>query len=222
MFKQDNSTMVDEQRQVERQTAKIVSIKEITSGKYVKQEGWDPNYILSNKGDKISRVNLLGVVVTVPENGQSVFIDDGSAKIEIRTFETKPMFEGITIGDILLIIGRPREYNNEIYVNAEIVKKISNKGWLEYRKKEIALRNATIPDVETPVQTETDMDGQAPPEEVDDIDIVLAKIKELDKGEGCEVDELLKSMPDAEELVEKLLLKGEIFEMSPGKVKVLE
>ena len=214
--------MAEEQRQVERQTAKIVSIKEIASGKYIKQEGWDPNYILSKKNDKISRVNLLGVVVTVPENGQSVFIDDGSAKTEIRTFETKPLFEGITIGDILLIIGRPREYNNEVYVNAEIVKKISNKGWLEYRKKEIALRNATMPDVETPLQVEKDMDGETPPEEIDDVDIVLAKIKQLDSGDGCEIDALLKTIPDAEELVEKLLLKGEIFEMSPGRVKVLE
>jgi hypothetical protein len=76
-------------RQIERQTAKIVSIKEIISGEYIKQEGWEPNYILSIKNEKLSRINTIAIVVTIPENSQSVFVDDGSGKIEVRTFEQK-------------------------------------------------------------------------------------------------------------------------------------
>jgi len=217
------------QKQIERQTAKIASVKELLSGEYIKQEGWDPNYVLTKKKDKISRINVLGVVVTVPENSQSVFIDDGSGKIEIRSFEETTLFNNITIGDIIQIIGRPREYNGEIYINAEIVKKIENKGWLEYRKKEIMIRDMLMPDTPEIEKTqEAPMEAPAPEsapekaEEVDEIDEILMKIKELDNGQGCDVQELSESVPNAEKMVENLLLKGEIFEISPGKVKILE
>ncbi len=219
--------MAEEQRSIERQTARIASLKELNNGKYIKQEGWDPNYVLTSKDEKISRVNIIGVVVTIPESGQSLFIDDGSGKIEIRSFEEGNLFQDLTIGDIVLVIGRPRSYNEDIYLNAEIVKKITNKGWLEYRKKEILLKNIQMPDlkeeikIETPVE-EVPKEVPKPVEELDEIDTILMKIKELDKGEGCDVQELASNYPEAENIVQQLLLKGEIFEIVPGKVKILE
>ena len=221
--------MVEDKKIVERQNAKIASIKEIITGSYIKQEGWEPNYILTKKNEKISRVNLIGIIVTVPENGQSVFVDDGSGKIEIRTFDDIALFNDVTIGDIILTIGRPRVYNDEIYINGEVVKKIENKGWLEYRKKEIMLKNILLPDqIEELTPSIQEVVEEVPErpseieEETDEIDLILMKIKELDKGEGCDVQELSESNPDAENVIKDLLLKGEIFEISPGKVKVLE
>jgi len=219
--------MVEEKKTVERQTAKIASIKELMEGEYIKQEGWEPNYILTKKNEKISRANLIGVVVTIPENGQSVFIDDGTSKVEIRTFDNVTLFNDITIGDIVLVIGRPRLYNDEKYINAEIVKKIANKGWLEYRKKEIALKNLLMPDKEEEVSTNQvpEAPKETPPEkieEIDEIDTILMKIKELDKGDGCDVQDLIEINKDSDNIVKELLLKGEIFEISPGKVKILE
>ncbi|MFT4297692.1 MAG: OB-fold nucleic acid binding domain-containing protein [Candidatus Woesearchaeota archaeon] len=214
---------------VERQTAKIASIKELLKGKYIKQEGWEPNYILTKKNEKISRTNIIGVVVTIPENTQSLFIDDGTGKIEIRSFQESNIFNNITIGDIVLIIGRPRAYNDEIYINAEIIKKISNKGWLEYRKKEISIKNLLYPDkenVENSIESDSVKEYQEVPadesENLDDDDIILMKIKELDDGSGCDIQELVELIPNSEEIVENLLKKGEIFEKSPGKYKVLE
>lgn len=217
-------------KQIERQTAKIASIKEIISGEYIKQEGWDPNYILSLKNEKLSRINLIGVVVTVPENSLSVFVDDGTGKIEARTFEENNMFKNITIGDIVLIIGRPREYNAEIYVNAETIKKITNKGWLEYRKKEIFLRNILKPDIKKTIEKtsknsddlKSDNNESFSDEHIDEIDILLLKIKDLDSGAGCSIQDLVEINPNYEDMVEQLLLKGEVFEVAPGKVKVLE
>lgn len=219
--------MEPEEKQIERQTAKIVSIKEIINGNYVKQEGWDPNYILTTKNETVSRANIIGVVVTVPESGQSVFIDDGTGKIEARTFEDNGMFKNITIGDIIIIIGKPRSYNEEIYINAEIIRKISNKGWLEYRKKEINLKNILMPDIKKNINIEPEVIKQedieeSSDEEIDKVDSILNKIKELDKGAGCDVSELIEIYADAENIVESLLLKGEIFEITPGKIKVLE
>jgi RPA family protein len=217
------------QQNIQRQIAKITSIKEIITGEYIKQEGWEPNYILTNKGEKVSRVNIIGVVVTVPDNGQSVFLDDGTGKIEIRSFQEDLTLNNITIGDIILVIGRPRLYNDEIYLNSEIVKKIENKGWLEYRKKEILLKNILMPNIEkNNVEIKNDNVEKENIKNIEEIskleedEIILMKIKELDNGSGCNVQDIIDYNQNAENIIEKLLLNGEIFEISPGKVKVLE
>jgi RPA family protein len=211
------------QKSVERQTARIASIKELTSGKYIRQEGWNPNYILTRKNEKISRANIVGVIVTIPDNSDSVYIDDGTDKIEARSFEDKTKFNDMTIGDIVLIIGRPREYNGKVYLNCEIIKKIVNKDWLEFRKKEILLKNIRMPDIpEQIIEESLETPNRREKEEPDKIDEILMIIKEKDKGAGCEIVEITGKYPKAEEIIEQLLLKGEIFEISPGKVKVLE
>ena len=214
-------------KSAERQTAKIAAIKEIIKGKYLKQEGWEPNYILTNKDEKISRVNLIGIVVTIPDNSNSIFIDDGTDKIEIRNFDQdKSIFSDITIGDIVMIIGRPKEFNNELYINGEIVKKIKNKGWLEFRKKEIILKNIIKPDIKTNIPIEGDLEQEEKKSEetkvMDKIEEILLKIKGTDEGSGCDVQSLAKDNPEVEKIIEQLLLKGEIFEITPGKVKILE
>jgi RPA family protein len=224
-----DTTTNNQQQTIERQIARISSIKELNTGKYIKQEGWEPNYILTNKDEKISRVNIIGVVVTTPENGQSVFLDDGTGKIEIRSFEQGSLFSKITIGDIVIVIGRPRTYNEEIYINAELIKKIENKGWLEYRKKEILLKNLLMPDKidneknqeleEHPIEIPTVLEKD---EKIDQEDLILMKIKQLDSGSGCNMQEVIDNIPDSEPIIEKLLLNGEIFEISPGKIKILE
>ena len=217
--------MEEEKRAVERQTAKIVSIGELNTGKYVKKDGWEPNYVLTKRNEKISRANIISVVVTIPNTAESIFIDDGSGKIEVRSFENPDLFKNVTVGDIVMLIGRPREFNNQIYVNGEILKKINNKGWLEYRKKEITLKKIHMPEIQEVVETQPELEEDntlQESKEMDEIEEILLKIKELDDGNGCEVNEIYSNYPNGEEIVEQLLLKGEIFEMSPGKVKVLE
>ncbi|MFT4343767.1 MAG: OB-fold nucleic acid binding domain-containing protein [Candidatus Woesearchaeota archaeon] len=227
-----NNSAQGNQQTIERQTAKICAISELQTGTYVKQEGWDPNYIKTRKGEAISRVNLVGVVVTVPESTQSVFIDDGTGRIEIRTYENDSLFTGLTIGDIVIVIGRPREYNGDIFVNAESIRKITNKGWLEYRKKEIQLKNILMPDVaevksDIPETIATPSTSAVSSEEVsddelDEVDRVLVKVKELDTGTGCELQQLYEILPEAEGIMNRLLSNGDVYEISPGKVKVLE
>ena len=77
--------MADEQQR--RQVACKVKISEITTGKYVKEEGWRPNYVLTDSNIKVSRVNFICAVVDVPVNEgetfESVVVDDGSAIVKI-------------------------------------------------------------------------------------------------------------------------------------------
>ncbi len=93
-----------------RQIAYKVRIKEITNGKYIKKEGWQPNYIVT---------------------------DDGTGRISVRNFEQNKIFDDIEIGEVILIIGRPREYGNEIYLLPEVLKKIQDKGWIKVREIEL-------------------------------------------------------------------------------------
>jgi len=48
-----------------RQTAVKVSIGGLLSGSYVKQDGMLPNYVLLSDNSKVSRVNLMGVVLVL-------------------------------------------------------------------------------------------------------------------------------------------------------------
>ena len=78
-----------------RQIAIKTWIKPLTKGSYIIKEGWEPNYILIND-QKISRANLIGIIVQKSDskllNYDYVVIDDGSARITIRSFEDKELF----------------------------------------------------------------------------------------------------------------------------------
>src|SRR3989338_1878572 len=115
--------------EIQRQTAYIVKISDILTGKYVKsQKEFEPNYVLTVFGLEASRVNILGVVLDkiADANAETIVLDDGSGTIIIRIFEKNPFFEGFVLGDILLVVGKPREFNGEKYIVPEIMKKIQN------------------------------------------------------------------------------------------------
>ena len=120
-----------------RQIAYKVKISDLITGHYVKEEGWEPNYVVTKKGN-ISRANIIGVIVLTSSEGSapSITIDDGSGQIIVRNFENPKIFENLNLGDPVLIIGRPRDFNG-IYIIPEIIKKIENKKWLDVRKKEL-------------------------------------------------------------------------------------
>lgn len=258
-------------QEAKRQTAIKINIGDIKSGRFVKAEGeWEPNYILTKYNTRVSRANILGITVSGLDDqaGGSFVVDDGSEKITIRSFEkiTVP----VKTGDIVLVIGRPREFANEIYIMPEIIKKIESPGWLEHRKIELEslykdLETIDLPaaspkiskelqtpkySAETVVEEETiaqETSKQTPPvnspsvkivdEEQDNeppkakdtknpFDAIMEIIKNLDKGEGADVDVVIKesglASEKAENIINNLLMDGEAFEMRPGKIKLLD
>lgn len=198
---------------IKRQIAYKVKIKDIINGEYVKQEGWKPNYVKTKHGN-VSRVNLLATVVTKNEDG-SFIIDDGSDKINARSFDTK--VGGFEIGDVVLIIGRPREWNSQNYIVYEIVKKLEDKRWIKVRKLELdrlkknEIREEKVEQVEEEVV-------ENPYDKITDL------IRELDVGEGADYHEVsIKSkLGDVDEILTSLLEQGEVFEVKPGRLKILE
>lgn len=256
--------MISMENQRKRQTAHLVRLKDLINGTYVKEEGWEPNYINTINGRKISRVNIIGVIIDKvkdPEqNFSSIALDDKSGNIAVRSFENKDMFDGLHIGDIVLLVGRPREFGREKYIVPEIIRKVDVK-WLELRMLEHQLidkkngvqepdqgaeadprasNNASHDNTEEkpqydPVKEEKVVeDGEELPEQAektnkkgddkDPFEIILSTIRRLDNGRGAEYDAIISTskVGDAERILMRLLEEGEIFEVKPGFLKVLE
>jgi RPA family protein len=201
------------------QTAYKVRIKDILESDYVKEDGWEPSYILADS-KKIGRVNIFATIVAKSQN--SLLIDDGSARISIRFFQEQGT--AADIGDSILLVGRLREYNNERYIVPEIIKKIDNKAWLEVRKLELR-NNKTEPKLKEPVITAEAKPVETAEEfEITPIDRVYELIKKHDAGDGADIDEVLHESKDkdTEKIINGLLEKGDIFEIRKGRLKVLE
>ncbi|MBW3000227.1 hypothetical protein KY339_06160 [Candidatus Woesearchaeota archaeon] len=218
--------MAEKPPQQKRQTAFKARIADLISGEYVVKDGWEPNYILT-KGLAISRSNIIGIVVSKSDsedlNYQSIMLDDGSGRITIRNFEPKNKITDVSVGDIINVIGRPREYGREIYIVPEIVKKIADKKWLEVRKLELQKQDSGH-------KPEDDAKQESPPveEKVTEIDDVtqnlLEAVRQADVGEGADIEEVIQKsgIENAEKLINRLLMEGDLFEIKPGRIKVLE
>ena len=195
--------------QQNRQTAYKVRISDVINGPFVKSEGWEANHVVVN-GLQVARVNLICIVVSKEfnENYKSIVVDDGSAKISVKSFDNKFDFDNFEVGDSILLIARLREFSGERYLTPEIMKKVENKKWLELRKLEIKPTKKEQKIFEEDVK-ETSADR------------VIAIIKNLDKGDGVNFEDLVNHVKD-ENLVFELLKQGDIFELRPGKLKVLE
>lgn len=202
-----------------RQIAYKVRIKDILDGRYVKEEGWQPNYIVTEDNREVSRVNLMGIIVEKQfEFDRAIaIIDDGSGKITIRTFNDINL-DNLEIGDILLVIGRPREYNNEKYIMPEILRKIKNKKWIDFRKKELEKELREVKEEEKIEKEVKEERIESPSEKIFNL------IKKLDSGDGVNFDEVINkvNIENAEKIINNLLIEGEIFQNKPGKLKVLE
>ena len=215
-----------------RQIACKARVSDLINGKYVKEEGWTPNYIITKQGKHISRINLIGTVISKgnDEQGyQSLIIDDGSGSISLRAFEKNEAINNTEIGDIIIVIGRPREYGSEKYIVPEIIKKIDNKKWINVRKIELEIKNlktAKLPAREEKVIVEniSESNEEKTEKSASNHQVIYKAVKELDSGQGADIDDIIKKtgIKEADKIIKKFLREGEMFEISPGRVKILE
>jgi len=211
-----------EQKFQKRQTAYKVRVKDILNSKYTKTEGSASNY-LELDGKKISRVNVMGVIVQKLEldNYKTIMMDDGTGRISTRVFEENMLLDKVDVGDIVLIIGRPREFSSEKYIIIETIKKI-NPIWAKVRKLEFE-KNVIKGDV---FSNNVTSDNENITEEIIDLtptNKIVKLIREFDKGNGVSIEELSsKNIKDMDKIIGMLLKEGDIFEVRPGKLKVLE
>lgn len=197
--------------QIKREIAYKSTVGEIINGDFVVRQGWEPNFVRDSIHNRdLSRVNIIGTII---EAGGLFRLDDGTGNVILRRFE-KPVPD-LTVGDLVLVVGRPREYNDERYLMIECLQRLENHAWLQVRRKELELRvkqEASV--VESPTKKE---------ETKKEVLSIVEIIEQLDEGNGVSIERVLQQAGKdySEEHVRRLVEDGEIFEIRPGIVKLL-
>lgn len=201
--------MIEEPRK--RNVAFKLRIGDVLKGKPMMNEG---RLLHLEIGDKIVvRVNIIANVVDkFLTDGEKRYIsltmDDASGQIRLKSFgEDVKNTEEFMQGDTLQVIGNVREYNSELYITPEVVKKVDPK-WLLVRKLEMQKVRESLPKSDLPLR-----------------EILLDKIKASEKDNGVDIDSLImdiESAPDTiNKEVTKLLEEGLIYEPRPGRLRYL-
>lgn len=233
-----------------RHVATKVAIKNVIEGQLKLDQEQNYNYLLTPDNQKLYRINIVAIIVQKEKIGSitNLLLDDGSAKIIVRSFEPNKNIEQLTVGNAIIVIGKVRIYNTEIYISPEICKKIDSR-WLKVRandnkikssnnnqekegsfkdEKQLVNKETINPEIEKiPIENETTINEPLNQEESMDEFLPFQKltqiIKELDPGEGVPIEVIIEKsdLEDAEKLLKKMLEKGDIFQNQPGKVKIL-
>lgn len=134
--------------EMKRITAVKTDINSLSGGQIIKQDGFNPSYMLDSNGQRLSRVRVLATVVDkfVSEDGKyaSVTIDDGTGIIRAKSFKAIAIFNNVSKGDIVDMIGRIRSYNEETYIMPEIIYKPIDPNFLSLRKAELVERQKIL------------------------------------------------------------------------------
>lgn len=222
---------------IERQTAYLTTISTLLNGNFIKAEAhMQPSFLRTASGKEMSRVHIIAVIVGLSDGGEAT-LDDGSGKIIARSFDNLALFSSYALGDIVRVIGKVRAFNEQQYLIPEIVKKITNKQFVTFHKlalqllesKECSLQpthsfpvaELTSEEIVSPIdEIPIDADDSTPRTPFDD---VISRIKEFDKGDGAGIEQIIELLgADSEKLIHHLLETGEVFEIRPGRVKLLD
>ncbi len=212
------------QEKYKREAAQKVSAAEILAGVF--EEAEDGTTALNANDRQVRRANLLATIVDKADTGgayKSMVADDGTGQILLRFFDSETgLFEKSQIGDFTLIIGKPRHYGDDTYLAPEIIRALDNVKWAEVRKLELKIAG------KKPRAVTGKTDDKKP--QVPNIDVVSRDkievynaIRALDSGRGADITEVAtKCGRNAEMLIREMTKSGDLFEVSPGRLKVLE
>lgn len=216
--------MNDEQK---RFVAVKTTARNIVTGVYVVESDDKPNYVRTNSGEEIYRLNLIALLVKIEKQGSitNLSLDDGTSMVVARFFEEQTGLDSFQVGDVLLVVGRVRKYGDELYISPDFAKKTDPK-WMKVRSAELKQetpQEVTVEVKEPDVVVEEVQEEQEVVETQLPSDKIIEYIKEHDSGGGVDMEVIVSehTFGDTDEILMKMLEKGEIFQISPGKVKVL-
>lgn len=212
------------EKTLQRQVACRIFLGDLASGRYVKSLGeWEPNYAEA-RGMQVSRVNVIGVVIDSfsSEGSRSFVLDDGSGSIVVRSFEGS-VFD-VKVGECVLVVGKVRDFNGRIYVLPEIVRNVSP-SWFMLRKMELKkiYKDVQKTVVEKPIAENLIVEEVVADEPSFEGREKILSIIEV-KGEVdiiSLIGESLLPVGEAKQIIDELLKEGEIFECSPGKIRMI-
>ncbi|MBI3052186.1 OB-fold nucleic acid binding domain-containing protein [Candidatus Woesearchaeota archaeon] len=178
----------------------------------------------SVRGRSAAKVNVIGVLVS---KTPGVFIvDDGTGSIAVRSFgsEVKPL-DSFEVGEIINVIGRLGFFGAEPYISPEIAARSSQK-MLALRQLELE-RDLLLSGPSGAESVIIEEVAGAPAADLSDAAVIRELIREMDignDGKGADIEEISRksNMGNAEALIRSLIELGEVFEVRPGRLKVLE
>ena len=122
----------------ERMTAVRASISDITNGTFSDNNG---PHVVSPFGVELRRVVLVGFVVNKfyregDDSGkkrfESITLDDGTDTIGVKVWgeEDASVLEGVKESILALVIGKVRQYNDEVYLIPEVVRELTDPNFM--------------------------------------------------------------------------------------------
>ena len=229
---------------IKRSTAHRIRLKNIVNSPYEKREGFNPSVIKFNNLE-ISRVNVIASIVgkylTDDQNYCAITLDDGSETIRVKNFGAEVgIIKELNVGDIVRIIGKVKEYNEEKYIAGEI-SKVLNPNWLIVNEIELSDQKQTETDTSTTdsinkvIETKTNsseneeiisISSESSDSESSIKQKILQYLKNNDNGTGVIMDQIMTSLDVSSEEVKdslyELLKVGEIYEPKKGILKILD
>lgn len=117
--------------EVKRQTAVRARISDLTNFMFIKKEGLESSYVLTDLGMRISKAKLVGTVIDkfISEDGNysSITLSDDTDTIRVKAFkEDVEIFDELERGDLAMIVGKVKQYADENYLIPQIVRKITD------------------------------------------------------------------------------------------------
>ena len=229
---------------IKRSTAYRIRLKNIVNSPYEKREGFNPSVIKFNNLE-ISRVNVIASIVgkylTDDQNYCAITLDDGSETIRVKNFGAEVgIIKELNVGDIVRIIGKVKEYNEEKYIAGEI-SKVLNPNWIIVNEIELSNQKQTTTDSSTAdsinkvIETKTNsseneeiisISSESSDSESSIKQKILQYLKNNDNGTGVIMDQIMTSLDVSSEEVKdslyELLKVGEIYEPKKGILKILD
>ena len=153
--------------------------------------------------------------VSEDENFASITIDDSTDTIRAKTFKTVKPLDVIRIGDIVDLIGKVREYNAEIYIMPEIVRKIIDPNIEILRRLELLAKSKKLQESGAPQIVSAKEDRAALKKKVTEViesektGVSYSKILEMVQAPETQI----------ESVVNELLEEGICYEPTPGKIR---
>jgi RPA family protein len=228
-----------------RNTAYKVWISDLLNSNYVNGNSDNSNFF-KVRDKEVHRVNLVANVVfkyDTPERSYGALtIDDGSGSIRLKAWrDDVAILDGVKIGDMVLVIGRPRTFNEETYITPELVKVITDPNWELVRKLELLKEYGPPPKVAERIETFDELSYESPKVVQDGVRVVeeeivedvsetlrqkiLGIVESNSDDKGIELSQIVKISGLDEKQVEitvnDLIAEGELFEPRKGFLKVV-
>jgi len=208
---------------INRLTAYKVWVSDLLNNNYIQTSGeFESNYV-EFKDKQVSRVNLIATIIAKLEsedkNYVSVVLDDSSEQIKVKTWrEDTRLLNNVSVGDVILVIGKIKKYNDEIYILPEIIKNL-NINWELARKSELLKLYGKPQETKDIKEDEINKDKTIIEEiKFNSIDLkneILNLIEKYEEKEGVSLEEIKSNISsdlnEINKILEELIKEGQVY-----------